>query len=390
MLYGIASIVLAAEVDGHRADTVIARAACALAALEGRAAVDAGDIARVAPLVLAHRLKRRPFDTPTTRADISSLVNDALGGDGSGSDDVGSPRSQPGEGQTALFEAEVSAASQFGVETPTAESLIAELDRVRRAVAGRTQESVSADTRGRYIRSRTPTAEEAPDIAVDATLRAAAVRRASTTDPSAGPAIRPEDVRQKVRVRKNGTTVVFAVDASGSMGAGQRLSAAKAAVLAMLVDAYQRRDRVGLVTFRGTEAQVVLTPTASTELAQLRLRDVPVGGSTPLASGIVRGLELLEVERRRDPQTVPWLVLVTDGRANVGLDGGLGTEDAKAAASRLRASGVLTLVIDTGNAGSAALDLARAAGGEYVKLGSLGGHALADAVRSRVSGGRSA
>lgn len=202
--------------------------------------------------------------------------------------------------------------------------------------------------------------------------------------------VRPEDVHTKVRVRKVGASIVFCVDASGSMGAADRMSAAKSAILELLVDAYQRRDRVGLVSFRGNDAEVALAPTASGELANLKLKSLPTGGATPLAAGLLRALELLEIERRRSSDVVPWIVLVTDGRANVGLDGGLGSEDARAVAARVRSSGINMVVIDTGTGPrtvSGARDIARAADAEYVRLSELDGHAVADTVRTTVLNG---
>jgi magnesium chelatase subunit D len=194
------------------------------------------------------------------------------------------------------------------------------------------------------------------------------------------------DVRNKVRKRKVSASIVFCVDASGSMAASTRMQATKTAVLELLVGAYQHRDRVGLVSFRGDGAEVLLAPTASVELAQLRLKDLATGGATPLAHGIVRSLELLAAERRRNDGVVPWLVLVTDGRANVGIGAGLGSEDARAAAAKVSESRVRALVIDTSTsvASGAARELARLTGGEYVRLASFEGKALAGAVRDRL------
>jgi magnesium chelatase subunit D len=140
------------------------------------------------------------------------------------------------------------------------------------------------------------------------------------------------------------------------------------------------------VTFRGEDACVVLAPTASVQLAQARLRDLPCGGATPVAAGLLTSLELLESEKRREPDTVGWLVLVTDGRANVGVDGGSGSGDALAAARRVRAAGVNVLFVDAG-AGSGgsihARELAAAAGAQYIALCD-GGHTLSATLRSRI------
>jgi magnesium chelatase subunit D len=196
-----------------------------------------------------------------------------------------------------------------------------------------------------------------------------------------------DDLRKKVRMRKVGASIVFCVDASGSMGSDKRIDAAKAAVLDLLADAYQKRDRVALVSFRGRSAEVVLAPTASVELANLKLRALPTGGATPLAAGLARSLELIEAEVRRQPETVPWLVLVTDGRGNVGLEGGTGSDDAKAVADRIKKAGIHAIVIDTASGptgGAAARDVARAAGAEYVRLGLLDGAEIGRVVRERI------
>jgi magnesium chelatase subunit D len=171
------------------------------------------------------------------------------------------------------------------------------------------------------------------------------------------------------------------------MGASKRISAAKAAILDLLVDAYQHRDRVGLVAFRGESAEVVLAPTASVELANLKLRNLPTGGSTPLAHGILRALELLQNEQRRQPDTVPWLVLVTDGRGNVGFEGRLGSEDAKVAAARVAKAGVNAIVIDTtagSGSGGAAREIARLANADYVRVGDPSAETLAAVIRERM------
>jgi magnesium chelatase subunit D len=155
--------------------------------------------------------------------------------------------------------------------------------------------------------------------------------------------VRPEDLRFARREGRVGNLVLFCVDASGSMGARSRTGAVKAAVLSLLLDAYQRRDKVGLVTFRDTGARVALTPTSSVEMGAKRLRELPTGGRTPLAAGLLTARQVLAAERLRDPQREPLLVLVTDGRANAGPEP---VERAFAAARALAADGVATVVVD--------------------------------------------
>ena len=389
ILYAIANLALTAGVDGHRADQVMARAAGALAALEGRPAVTLSDVARVAPLTLAHRLRRTLFDEPTLdRSALGALIERTLG-DASEQPESDAPTAEPGAGQTSIWD---SPGDERGIgDTPVqAETLAAPLDRTRRSIAGRRHVSVSDDGRGRYTRSEpAPAGTAACDVALDASIRAAAPFQAARAGESElAVALTPSDLMRKVRTRKVGASIVFAVDASGSMGAANRMEAAKGAILHLLVDAYQRRDRVALVSFRGDSAEVVLAPTASVELANMRLKALPTGGATPLAAGILRSLDVLENERKRDPDSVLWLVLVTDGRGNVAIDGRTGSDDAMRAASRIQLSGARTLVIDAANVGagaSAARSLAEAAGAEYVGLPSMSGATLAAALESRLS-----
>ncbi|MDP8900164.1 MAG: VWA domain-containing protein, partial [Actinomycetota bacterium] len=182
----------------------------------------------------------------------------------------------------------------------------------------------------------------ARDLALAATLRAAAPHQKSRGRGSTGPGIsvRSEDLREKVREGREGNLILFVVDASGSMAARRRMSAVKGAVLSLLADAYQRRDKVGLVSFRGEGARMLLPPTASVELAAPRLKELPTGGRTPLAAGLEKAAEVLAREKLRDGERRPLLVLLTDGRATTG-------SDPQRAAVVLRALGVTSVVVDT-------------------------------------------
>ncbi|MGH9000193.1 MAG: vWA domain-containing protein, partial [Acidimicrobiia bacterium] len=189
------------------------------------------------------------------------------------------------------------------------------------------------------------------------------------------------DLRQAQREARTANLVVLAVDASGSMGAARRMEAAKGAVVSLLLDAYQRRDRVALVTFAGVDARVALGPTGSVEVARARLADLPTGGRTPLAAGVRAALGVVGRARQRDKDRRPVIVVVTDGRATSG-----GTDpaaDAMAAAAEVRAAGVEALVVDaedgTTRLGLAA-DLADAMGARYIALPDLASDTLASAV----------
>lgn len=160
--------------------------------------------------------------------------------------------------------------------------------------------------------------------------------------------IRPSDLRDKVRKAPARHLVVFVVDASRSMGARKRMGATKATILSLLVDAYQKRDLIGMVTFGGLDARVALPPTRSVRTAARFLADLPVGGLSPLARGLVVTERLVASARRRDPGLTPLVVLLTDGRSNVALEPqGDPFQDALRLVRQLAASKVKGLVIDT-------------------------------------------
>ena len=191
---------------------------------------------------------------------------------------------------------------------------------------------------GRTVGARVP--QNRPfALHLPATVRAAALRAPRSPQPPGRVTLGPADLREAMREGREGNLVLFAVDASGSMAARQRMRAVKGAVLSLLLDAYQRRDKVGLVTFRGAGAELALPPTSSVEAAARRLASLPAGGRTPLAAGLARAARVLAAERLRDPRRRPLLVVVTDGRATSGSDADL----ARAAAML---AGVASVVVD--------------------------------------------
>ncbi|MET8467935.1 VWA domain-containing protein, partial [Micromonospora zamorensis] len=208
--------------------------------------------------------------------------------------------------------------------------------------------------RGRTTGARVP-AGRVGALHLPATVRAAAPHQASRGRLSGPLRLRPDDVREAVREGREGNLVLFVVDASGSMGARQRIITVKDAVLALLTDAYQRRDKVAVIAFRGAEAQTLLPATSSVLAASTRLAELPTGGRTPLAEGLLAAADLLRVERLRDPSRRPLVLVVTDGRAtaaNRPLD------RAAAAAAVLAATGAPCVVVDC-ETGPVRLNLAR-------------------------------
>ncbi|EPY01832.1 VWA domain-containing protein [Magnetospirillum fulvum] len=374
----IAEICRRNHVAGHRADLAIARAARAHAAWDGRDIVTAEDVTEVAPFALLHRMRGATPDLPPPpppsedpeESDQDGESESAPNSDGSEEqeesgagegDDAAPPPSDAESAEQAPGPAGDDGDVQ-SIGTPfTPRPLGSEpRDALLRTGSGRRARSLSASRQGRMVAS-TPLRER-DDIAFDATLRAAAPHQLRRRDEGPGLAIRirPEDIREKRRERRVGSFLLFVVDGSGSMGAHRRMVETKAAILSLLLDAYQKRDRVAMVVFRGTGAETVLPPTGSVERAARLLADLPVGGRTPLSAGLVEAARLLDRVGRRDPATRPLVLVLTDGRANAGLGGGPPHEEALRLAAALgqRFAAARFIVIDTEPPGLIRLDLA--------------------------------
>jgi len=260
----------------------------------------------------------------------------------------------------------------------------------RRATGKRSRTKVSRNS-GRYIASRP--AKRVNDIAIDATLREAAIyqreRRAEQAPAARSNRVilRRADLRQKVRVRKTRNAVCFVVDASWSMAAEERMRATKSAVLSLLRDAYQRRDQVGLVSFQRDYATLLLPLTNSIELAQKYLQTMPTGGKTPLSRGLMLGYEVLERARKRDPEVIPLMVLLTDGQANVAMGDLPPQAESYALADFVATQSIRSVVIDTEHPifeRGLARQLAQHLKGHYHRLDDLPEGGLAELVRSEL------
>ncbi|MFE7523322.1 putative cobaltochelatase [Streptomyces halstedii] len=426
VLRQIAATCAAFEVDGMRADIVMARTATALAAWAGREEVTAEDVRQAALLALPHRRRRNPFDAPgldeeklddtlreaegdsddgdgdddgpggggggggvppqsggpdapdrSARAGDDTPADAPAGGDGSGSGSGSEQRPAPAGGAE---QAPVGASEPFRAKMLSVPGL-------GEGAAGR--RSRARTEHGRTTGARRPEGA-LTKLHLAATVQAAAPHQRARGRSGRGLVVRRDDLRQATREGREGNLVLFVVDASGSMAARQRMGAVKGAVLSLLLDAYQRRDKVGLVTFRGKEAEVALPPTSSVDAAAARLESLPTGGRTPLAAGLLKAHDVLRVERMRDPSRRPLLVVVTDGRATGGPD----PVALAARAGRLHAAeGTASVVVDceTGvvRLGLAA-QLARELGGGAVTLHELRADSIAGLVKDVTAAGRAA
>jgi magnesium chelatase subunit D len=419
VLLQIAATCAAFEVDGMRADIVMARTATALAAWAGRTEVAVEDVRQAALLALPHRRRRNPFDAPGLDEEKLDETLDEFGpddepdpgpgedqdpdpepdGDGPGPDGGGGGGVPPqgdapdgadgADGGSGPAEAPEAAGQPQGASAPAGQQRpvsAAEPFRTKMlSVPGLGDGAAGRRSRARTDHGRT-TGSSRPRGALTklhlaATVQAAAPHQRARGRSGRGLVVRRDDLRQAVREGREGNLVLFVVDASGSMAARQRMGAVKGAVLSLLLDAYQRRDKVGLVTFRGRDAEVALPPTSSVDAAAARLETLPTGGRTPLAAGLLRAHEVLRVERLRDPARRPLMVVVTDGRATGGPEP---VRLAERAAGLHAAEGTASVVVDCesgmvrlGLAGQLAVRL----GGTAVTLDELRADSIAGLVK---------
>ncbi|MFD7302856.1 putative cobaltochelatase [Streptomyces pharetrae] len=397
----IAATCAAFEVDGMRADIVMARTATALAAWAGRTDVLAEDVRQAALLALPHRRRRNPFDAPGLDEEkLDQTLEEFSGEDDSDPDpDPDGPGGGGGGGQPAPDDAgpqggDTAARPEAGEGGEPQPSGAGEQSAVRAAEPFRAKvlsvPGIGEGAAGRRSRARTEhgrtTGARRPQgtltkLHLTATVQAAAPHQRARGRSGPGLVVRRDDLRQATREGREGNLVLFVVDASGSMAARQRMSAVKGAVLSLLLDAYQRRDKVGLVTFRGAAAEVALPPTSSVDAAAARLESLPTGGRTPLAAGLLKAHDVLRVERLRDAARRPLVVVVTDGRATGGPEP---VALAGRAARLFAAEGVASVVMDCesgpvrlGLAGQLAAEL----GGTAVTLDELRADSIAGLVK---------
>ncbi len=337
--------------SGHRAEIILIETAKAIAAFNQRQYIIQEDIRDAASYVLPHRIKesvtieeieqtlddsiREDNNTEKKEYEESrknyNLDKESLKEDGI-SDDQGEVMEENIEGITPISQ-DISIEVEFGKKT------------INKG-AGKRSKVKTDSLKGRYIKYRMPKGK-VKDIAFDATFRIAACNQKNRNKNGLAICIKPQDIREKVREKHTGATILFAVDISGSMGAKRRMGAVKGAVLSLLKDAYQKRDSIGIVVFRKDRAEILLNITRSVDLAEKCLRKLPTGGKTPLAAGLHTSYQVLKADKTKNPDSLQYLVIVSDGKANVPLKTENPLGDAFELGEKIRNEGIKTMVIDT-------------------------------------------
>lgn len=393
-------LAVAVGAEGLRADLTLCRAAAAHARLHGRSETTVDDVAAIVPLVLAHRSRRGPFDPPVLPPEaIEQAWEEATGTDqddqrdqdgsappspaDASSGSVTDSDINPGTDADANPEIDADAGTDAGADAAASASDPPHRHRetgqplpigMVRRIADTERRRPVVSTRGAIIGDRA--AVPGDPIAIVPTARRIAQSAARGTD---DPMI-SEHARSAVRAAAPRRTVILCVDLSGSMGAAERAEAASGTVLGLLAQSYERRDRVALVTFAGDGATVVLTPTASIEVARQRLGDLHTGGTTPLAQGLQLAGQLARQTQRSGDEVL--IAVLTDGRANGDLDA---VNQALEQAAAIAAGGFGAIVLDC-ESGSITLGLAaplaEAMGAQYLPVDTLHAGAIIDHLRA--------
>ena len=391
ILHFAAACVLRACCAGNHAEIYLIEAARAIAALAGRDYVMPRDVEKAAEFVLVHRMShpqeeqenmpQPSVDLPQERDAPQADMPQHEGG-------AGQSDTQDGTGDASLPSNEEKHGGDEDRVAAPLENVMARLSLLHmtmRAQGGKSgrRDIVQIHTAdGRGLRTDLPRRGARLDLALSATLRAAAPHQRTRRGGQAV-VIHPEDVRVWVRAKRSAAHILFLVDASGSMGARERMRTVKGAILALLREAYQKRDCVGLIAFRRDRAETLLPMTRSVELAERALRDLPTGGRTPLAEGLAHAHRILrELERKGSEKTV--LVLVTDGRTNT-KEGDEGVQRALRAAEEIAETAALTLVLDTERSiprVGVAPELARRMAAQYYTLERLSAEGVLEIVRA--------
>ena len=394
-------IVEEVNTTGNRAEIILIETAKGLAALDGRKYLNISDLKEAAEFVLPHRTNQKNQSvSKDDRENMENENSDEQENNGNNNElaerdqknqekeennqeencntddkseieeDENIENSQEKKENSSELEEEFKIGDIFKVKDIFLDSV---RDNKKRSGTGKRCKTKSGSLQGKYVKSIIPKGKII-DFAFDATIRAAAPYQKKSDINGLKIKIRKEDIRVKVRERRTGTSILFVVDSSGSMGVKKRMEAVKGAIMSLLKDAYEKRDRVGLVAFRKDCAEELLPITRSIDLAQKKLEKLTTGGKTPLAAGIERAYNIIKKELKKDEKVVPLILFLSDGKANYSISGKDPIKESLELAQKIKKENIRTIVIDT-EEGFIKLEMAKtlseALGAEYYKLENL-------------------
>lgn len=378
--------------SGHRAEIALIETAIAISALNGEIEISENTIKESAEYVLPHRIREaidfneeEEFtDTSDSNTENSENFQEEVE-DNSTYDappiDFIEDKNNSNTNKDSVINNESDNWQDISPLQDGFQLNITNLEKRKIAGFGKRTKVRTNSKKGRYIKYRIPVGK-VNDIAVDATIRTAAMNGRKKKGEVLE--IKNQDIREKVREKRTGITILFLVDASGSMGARKRMGAVKGAILSLLEDAYEKRDSIGLVAFRKDRADVLLNITRSIDLAQKCLKDLKTGGKTPLADGLEKAYEILKVEKVRKIDVIQYLVIVSDGKANVPLKNGDPFVEATEVGKKIYEEGINTIILDTENnyiQYGLAKKLSEVMHGDYIKISNISKNLVEESVK---------
>ncbi|MCB8564290.1 magnesium chelatase subunit D family protein [Fusobacterium ulcerans] len=385
-------IVEEANTVGNRAEIILIETAKALAALDGRSYLNIDDLKEAAIFVLPHRTNQKQESTPQNKEneqeDNESKENnlpdeeqeketpEESGKENEEKNDSETSENSDKNEEEKKNNENTESEEEFGIgEIFKVKDILIDTvhDTKKRAGTGKRCKTKSGSLQGRYIKSTLPKGK-IRDFAFDATIRAAAPYQPKNKENNLMINIKKEHIRVKVREKRTGASILFVVDSSGSMGVKKRMEAVKGAIMSLLKDAYEKRDKVGMVSFRRDRAEELLPITRSIDLAQKKLEKLTTGGKTPLAEGIAKAYTIMKNEIRKDKEIVPLIVFLSDGKGNFSVSGKDPVKESIEMAEKIKNDGIRAIVIDT-EEGFIKLEMAKtlseAMKADYYKLENL-------------------
>lgn len=366
-------IVEEANTFGNRAEIILIETAKALSALDGRNYLNIDDLKEAALFVLPHRTNQKQKNTSQNKEKELEDNSQEDEEENNSQENGNSTEEQRTEAQkenekeneekndSEIIEdsdrneeekknnenTESEEEFQIGEIFKVKDILIDTVhDAKKRTGTGKRCKTKSGSLQGRYIKSALPKGK-IRDFAFDATIRAAAPYQKKNKENNLMINIKKEHIRVKVKEKRTGTSILFVVDSSGSMGVKKRMEAVKGTIMSLLKDAYEKRDRVGMISFRRDRAEELLPITRSIDLAQKKLEKLATGGKTPLAEGIAKAYTIMKNEIRKDKEIVPLIVFLSDGKGNFSVSGKDPVKESIEMAEKIKNDGIRAIVIDT-------------------------------------------
>ena len=388
---------------GNRAEIILIETAKSIAALDKRTYLNIDDLKEAATFVLPHRMNAKnkalpneannkhndntDNDSHQTNTQTDNSMNNSESAqeteNNSQDNNIQKNENKDNDSLENFSEEEFDIGEIYKIKNIFLDNT---KDKFKRKGTGKRCKTKSSSLQGRYIKSSIPRGK-IRDFALDASIRAAAPCQLKKDDNSLMINIKKEHIRIKQREKRTGISILFAVDSSGSMGVKKRMEAVKGAVMSLLKNAYEKRDKVGMLSFRRNRAEELLPFTRSIDLARKKLEKLSTGGKTPLSEGLLKAYNIIKTEMKRNKEVIPVLILLSDGKANFSFSGKDPVIESLEIAEKIKKEKIKCIVIDT-EEGFIKLEMARtlseAMEADYYRLDNIKSEDLIQLVKNNI------